>query len=43
MPSTHFSAKSFDVVESRWIDCSRLRAISGIRTLSSNWPWMPPT
>ena len=24
------------------IDCSRLRAISGMRTLSSNWPCMPP-
>ena len=27
---------------SRWIDWSRLRAISGMRTLSSNWPWRPP-
>ena len=27
---------------SRWIDCSRLRAISGMRTLSSNWPCRPP-
>ena len=25
------------------IDCSRLRAISGMRTLSSNWPCRPPT
>ena len=42
MPSTHFSANATDVVLSRWIDCSRLRAISGMRTLSSNWPCMPP-
>jgi hypothetical protein len=42
MPSTHFSANATDVVDSRWIDCSRLRAISGMRTLSSNWPCMPP-
>ena len=43
MPSTHFSANITDALERSWIDCSRLRAISGIRTLSSNWPWRPPT
>ena len=43
MPSTHFSASSTDALDRIWIDCSRLRAISGIRTLSSNWPWRPPT
>ena len=42
MPSTHFSRRASDVVDSRWIDWSRLRAISGMRTLSSNWPCMPP-
>ena len=31
-----------DGVDSSGIDCSRLRAISGMRTLSSNWPCMPP-
>ena len=25
------------------IESSRLRAISGTRTLSSNWPWLPAT
>ena len=43
MPSTHFSRSRVPTSSaSRWIDCSRLRAISGIRTLSSNWPCMPP-
>src|SRR3954453_11863116 len=42
MASMHFSAKATEVVDSRWIDCSRFRAISGMRTLSSNWPCMPP-
>ena len=42
MPSTHFSASSVEAFESSSIDCSRLRAISGMRTLSSNWPCMPP-
>ena len=43
IPSTHFSANSSLAVLSRWIDWSRLRAISGMRTLSSNCPWRPPT
>ena len=43
MPSTHFSANSSLVDVSSAIDCSRLRAISGMRTLSSNWPCRPPT
>src|SRR5919108_3605428 len=43
MPSTHRAANSSLVVLSRWIDWSRLRAISGMRTLSSNCPWSPPT
>ena len=42
MPSTHFSANSVAVLASSAIDSSRLRAISGMRTLSSNWPCMPP-
>ena len=42
MPSTHFSANRREALDSSAIDCSRLRAISGIRTLSSNWPWRPP-
>ena len=42
MPSMHFSAKSFEALVSSWIESVRLRAISGIRTLSSNWPCMPP-
>src|ERR671931_94502 len=42
IPSTHFSARATDAVDSRWIDCSTLRAMSGTRTLSSNWPCMPP-
>ena len=41
MPSTHFSRSASDVVVSRWIDWSRLRAMSGMRTLSSNWPCEP--
>jgi hypothetical protein len=43
MPSTHFSANSSPAAASSPIDWSRLRAISGIRTLSSNWPWRPAT
>jgi len=42
MPSTHFSANTREVEDSRRSDSSRLRAISGMRTLSSNWPCMPP-
>ncbi len=42
MPSTHFSASSRDALERMRIECSRLRAISGMRTFSSNWPCMPP-
>ena len=29
--------------DSRWSEWSRFRAISGIITLSSRWPCMPPT
>ena len=42
MPSTHFSLKAFAVLLSRAIDCSRLRAMSGMRTLSSKLPCVPP-
>src|SRR5919106_1573072 len=42
IPSTHFSASAVDAVARRWIDCRTLRAMSGTRTLSSNWPCMPP-
>ncbi len=42
MPVTHFSANSRAVEDSSAIEPSRLRAISGMRTLSSNWPCMPP-
>jgi hypothetical protein len=41
MPSTSFSRIASDVVVSRWIDCSRLRAMSGMRTLSSKLPCEP--
>ncbi len=43
MPSTHFSANARVAEVSRCRDCSRLRAINGMRTLSSNWPCIPPT
>ena len=42
IPSMHFSANSWAVVLSRAIDWSRLRAMSGMRTLSSKLPCMPP-
>ena len=43
MPSTHFSANAVAVAASSAIEPSRLRAISGMRTFSSNWPCIPPT
>ncbi|MDX6732266.1 MAG: hypothetical protein QOC54_2214, partial [Baekduia sp.] len=45
MPSTHLVRKSSAVDASSEIEPvapTRLRAISGMRTLSSNWPCMPP-
>ena len=41
IPSTHFSAKIRAVAASSLIDSSRLRAISGTRTLSSKLPCEP--
>ena len=43
MPSTHFSANRRLLAVSSWIDSSRLRAISGTRTLSSKFPCEPAT
>jgi hypothetical protein len=42
MPSMHFSASARRGGRQSAIDCRRLRAMSGMRTLSSNWPCMPP-
>jgi hypothetical protein len=41
IPLTHFSSSVRDAAASSLIESSRLRAISGTRTLSSNWPWLP--
>ena len=43
MPSTHLRASSVDAAVSRPIEPSRLRAMSGMRTLSSKLPCRPPT
>ena len=42
MPWTHFSFSTVAALVSSAIDDSRLRAISGMRTLSSKLPCMPP-
>ena len=42
MPSMQRSANSRLTLLSRRIDSSRLRAIIGMNTLSSNAPWVPP-
>src|ERR1019366_8500528 len=42
MPRTHFSFSTVAALVSSAIDDSRLRAISGTRTLSSKLPCMPP-
>ena len=41
MPLTHFSSRCRVAAASSLIESSRLRAIRGTRTLSSNWPWLP--
>ena len=43
MPSTHFSRNTVAVLVSSATDCSRLRAISGMRTFSSKLPCVPAT
>src|SRR5207248_713172 len=43
MPSTHFSARTREELESSLIESRRLRASSGTRTFSSNWPCEPAT
>jgi hypothetical protein len=43
IPATHFSSSRREAEASSLIESSRLRAISGTRTLSSNWPWLPAT
>src|SRR5436305_954445 len=40
-PATHFWSSRREAEASSLIESSRLRAISGTRTLSSNWPWLP--
>ena len=42
MPSTHFSLNTLTVLVSSEIDCSRLRAINGMRTFNSKLPCVPP-
>ena len=41
MPTTQLSAKLTAASARRRIDCSTAFAITGLKTLSSKWPWLP--
>ena len=42
IPETHDFAKQREASPSSRADESRLATITGLKTLSSKWPWQPP-
>mmetsp|Transcript_5074 Transcript_5074/g.12715 ORF Transcript_5074/g.12715 Transcript_5074/m.12715 type:complete len:218 (+) Transcript_5074:66-719(+) len=42
IPDTHLSVKATEQSASKRVDDSKAMAMTGLKTLSSKWPWAPP-